>query len=64
MLMIGPNRDFQWRHHTPAEGMPGQNSIAKNYLEKQLIMNLPLEALGLAEPNLGLNAVCVDSSTH
>ena len=25
-------------------------------------MNLPMDALGLAEPHSGLNAVCVDSS--
>ena len=26
-------------------------------------MNLPMDALGLAEPYSGLHAVCVDSST-
>ena len=26
MLMVGPNQDFQWRHHTLAEGMLGAKS--------------------------------------
>ena len=27
-------------------------------------MNLSMDVLGLAEPYLGPNAICVDSSTH
>ena len=34
MLMVGPNQDFQWRCDTHAEGMPGQNLIARSCLEK------------------------------
>ena len=42
----------------------GQNLIARNYLEKQMIVNLSMDALGLIETHLGLNTVCVDSSTR
>ena len=24
MLIVGPNQDFQWRHHTLADGTPRQ----------------------------------------
>ena len=48
----------------PAEGMLGAKLIARGCLEKQLVMNLPMDALGLAEPHSDPNVVCVDSSTH
>ena len=46
------------------KGCLGQNLIARNCLEKQLVINLPMDVLELVEPHLGLNVVFVDSSTH
>ena len=34
ILMVGPNQNFQWRRHTPAEEKPGAKLIAKNCLKK------------------------------
>ena len=48
----------------PAEEMPGQNLITKNYLEKQVVRNLPMDALELAKPYSSPNAFYVDSSAH
>ena len=48
MLMVGSNQNFQWRHRTSVEGMLGAKLIARSYLEKQLVMNLPLDACGWA----------------
>ena len=48
----------------PAEGKSGAKPNARSYLEKQLVMNLPMDALGLAEPHSALNAIYVDSSTR
>ena len=64
MLMVGSNQDFQWRCYTPAEGKSGAKPNARSCLEKQLVMNLPMDVLGLAKPYSDLNAVCVDSSTR
>ena len=34
ILMVGPNQNFQWRHHTPAEEVSGIKLNARNYLIK------------------------------
>ena len=34
MLIVGPNQNFQWRCHTPAEEMSGIKLNTKNYLVK------------------------------
>ena len=43
---------------------PKVKLITKNYLEKQLVEPLSIDAYRLAESYSGLYAVCVDSSTH
>ena len=62
--MVGPNQNFQWRRHMPAEEVSGIKLNAKNCLMKQLVKNLPIDAQGLAEPHSGLCVVYMDSSTH
>ena len=47
-----------------AEGISGAKFITRSCLEKQLVMNLSMDALGLVEPHSGPNAVRVDSSIH
>ena len=64
MLIVGSNQDFQWTHHTPTERMPRAKLIARYCLEKQLVMNLHMDALGLVEQHSDPNVVCVNSSTH
>ena len=34
MLMVGPNENFQWRHHIPAEEISRAKLNTKNYLIK------------------------------
>ena len=34
ILMVGPNQNFQWRHHTPAEEESGAKLTVENYLLK------------------------------
>ena len=41
-----------------------QNIIARNYLMKQLVKNLLMDALELAKPYSSPNAFYVDSSAH
>ena len=48
----------------PVEGMPRAKLIGRSCLEKLLVINLPMDALGLAEPHSSPNAIRVDSSTR
>ena len=34
MLMVGPNQNFQQRHHTPVEGMPGAKLNCQKLFEE------------------------------
>ena len=50
-LMVGPNQNFQWRCHTPAEEVSRAKLSAQSYLMKQLIKNLPMDTQELAKPH-------------
>ena len=48
MLMVGPNQIFSVEAKAYWLGFWGKIKITRNCLEKQLVMNLPLDVHGLA----------------